>query len=232
MDGEPNLPPPSNSNLSRPINLHPSSRPPEPDFLRNVQAAFKRHRSIGTMQSTNLLPRRSVPPQRETSKSSGLYSGSKVDTNSCVQVASEVKEDASLSPPSFSGASTNTYDDKYNPFGAHVKEHQPANCNVVDMNVSSCVESKHCQWQRVLRRSSFLWPALLFHRHCVPQATFVSYSRADGHMATRMDLATRLDNLSSHMDSLALTEMEWEALIKQSLQISLAREETTESCLH
>uniref|UniRef100_A0A803L099 Protein kinase domain-containing protein n=2 Tax=Chenopodium quinoa TaxID=63459 RepID=A0A803L099_CHEQI len=163
------------------------------------------------MQSTNLLPRRSVPPQpqRETPKSSLHNSGLKVETKRSVEIASQPKnfdahtnerssvidpqEDASLTPPSFTGTITNTYDDKYNPFGGHIKDDQ-LNCKAgVDINVSSAAQSKHCQVLEGSRKVKF------------SQGT-------DGQMATRMDLATRLDNLSSHMDSLALTEMEWEAV--------------------
>ncbi|KMT20002.1 hypothetical protein BVRB_1g000250 isoform A [Beta vulgaris subsp. vulgaris] len=172
MDGEPNLPVPA-PQLSSKTNFNSSSlssSSSQPDFLRNVQAAFKRHRSIGTMQSTNLLPRRSVPPQRDTSSSSGFYSGLKVETKRCVDVASqpkifdghrneaavEAQEDASFTPPSISATITNTYDDKYNPFGANIKEDQPAvHCKDVDMNVSSCVESKHCQMPEGSKKVKF-----------------------------------------------------------------------------
>ncbi|KAF7141841.1 hypothetical protein RHSIM_Rhsim06G0108200 [Rhododendron simsii] len=41
-----------------------------PRFIRHVQAAFKRHRPLGTMQSNSIRPRRMLVPQREASKSS------------------------------------------------------------------------------------------------------------------------------------------------------------------
>uniref|UniRef100_A0A803M5A3 Protein kinase domain-containing protein n=1 Tax=Chenopodium quinoa TaxID=63459 RepID=A0A803M5A3_CHEQI len=207
-------PPPPAPSTSTPTPTRPTSS--EPDFLRNVQAAFKRHRSIGTMQSTNLLPRRSVLPQRETPKSSVHNSGLTVETKRSVEIASQPKnlhghtnerssvidpqEDASLTPPSFTATITNTYDDKYNPFGGHIKEDQLTCKAGVDINVSCGAQSKHCQMVEGSRKVKF------------SLASSANSQGTDGQMATRMDLATRLDNLSSHMDSLALTEMEWEAV--------------------
>ncbi|KAH7864104.1 hypothetical protein Vadar_025835 [Vaccinium darrowii] len=46
-----------------------------PRFVRHVQAAFKRHRPLGTMQSNNVRPRRVWVPQRETTKSSASNLG-------------------------------------------------------------------------------------------------------------------------------------------------------------
>ncbi|XP_061357983.1 serine/threonine-protein kinase MPS1-like [Gastrolobium bilobum] len=57
MDGKANLP----------INP-PDSSPP--DFLRHVQAALKRHRPLGTMQSNCIRPRRTLLPQRNVSNKS------------------------------------------------------------------------------------------------------------------------------------------------------------------
>ncbi|KAK6114808.1 hypothetical protein DH2020_007077 [Rehmannia glutinosa] len=97
MEGEPDLPAPPaeakffNPNRSRPINInHPdsinlsrtfnttctsttsSSSSSPPDLVRHVQAAFKRHRPLGTMQSNGIRPRRFLVPQRETSKESNI----------------------------------------------------------------------------------------------------------------------------------------------------------------
>ncbi|KAK9713831.1 hypothetical protein RND81_06G054200 [Saponaria officinalis] len=157
MDGGDNLPGPpvcSKTNLSRPINFNSSSSSSsssESDFLRNVQAAFKRHRSVGTMQSTNLLPRRSVVPQ---SKSSILGSGLTVATKRTVKVGGqandgdsvtvETQEDASLTPPSMCGTLTNTFDEKYNPFGGVPKDDQPnATGKDAALNALSRVELNH-----------------------------------------------------------------------------------------
>lgn len=55
-----------------------------PDFLRHVQAALKRHRPLGTMQSNSIRPRRTVLPQRRVSNSNEQAS-SKDSTNTVVQ---------------------------------------------------------------------------------------------------------------------------------------------------
>ncbi|GAB4844864.1 hypothetical protein Ancab_038255 [Ancistrocladus abbreviatus] len=180
MEGEVNLPAAqpvsSKSNLAHPINQDcsyptPSStstsfKSTSPDFLRNVQAAFKRHRPLGTMQSNNLMPRRILLPQRGTAKSSGLGSGIMVETSRSEEVVSlvqgrtvkssigrmketvpvvgEIQEDASITPPSFSGTITNTFEEKYNPFGEERNEHKPpTQCpKRNDSNISSYVESQ------------------------------------------------------------------------------------------
>ncbi|XP_074263556.1 serine/threonine-protein kinase MPS1-like [Silene latifolia] len=129
MNAEDKLPGPhltSQTNLNRSTNFNSSSSSSEPDFLRNVQAAFKRHRSIGAMPSSKLLPRRCVPPKRDDSKGSSLYSGIAVETRRCTNVGGHVsegecltvesREDASFTQPSICGT-TNTFDEKYHPFG-------------------------------------------------------------------------------------------------------------------
>ncbi|XP_021855720.1 serine/threonine-protein kinase MPS1 isoform X2 [Spinacia oleracea] len=173
MDGDPNLPVPqvsSDTNLTPPINSNSSSSSSssstsssgpnleERALLRDLQVFMKRHRSIGTLPPTNYLPRR-VPPQRETSKSSGLYSGLTVETKRIVETSErssviEAQEDASLTTPNFTGTITNTYDEKYNPFGGHMQE-EHLNYKDVDMNISSCVESKHCQMVEGTKRVKF-----------------------------------------------------------------------------
>ncbi|KAK7351140.1 hypothetical protein VNO77_10364 [Canavalia gladiata] len=45
----------------------PNSDSSSPDFLRHVQAALKRHRPLGTMQSNCIRPRRTLLPQRKLS---------------------------------------------------------------------------------------------------------------------------------------------------------------------
>ncbi|XP_010664251.1 serine/threonine-protein kinase MPS1 isoform X4 [Vitis vinifera] len=145
MDGEANLPAPSASanNLSRPIlpdsyqnrsitsssssssssSSFYSSSPP--DFLRHVQAAFKRHRPLGTMQSNSIMPRRILVPRRETSKITAsnvvptidakksqdvrpsMHQGNTgkelvVEIRNKVSVVGETEEDAPITPPSIS----------------------------------------------------------------------------------------------------------------------------------
>ncbi|CAJ1974184.1 unnamed protein product [Sphenostylis stenocarpa] len=59
-----------------------------PDFLRHVQAALKRHRPLGSMQSNSIRPRRTLLPQRKLSSSDPTNSqeqaSSKVSLNTLV----------------------------------------------------------------------------------------------------------------------------------------------------
>ncbi|KAD4385295.1 hypothetical protein E3N88_25463 [Mikania micrantha] len=92
-----------------------------PDFLRNVQAAFKRHRMMPELN--NLQPRRLVAPRREISKSLGLVIDSKTDESHDVSVKQDAQdsrmlmkntmtvttvnyESASITPPSISDMPT------------------------------------------------------------------------------------------------------------------------------
>ncbi|CBI19069.3 unnamed protein product, partial [Vitis vinifera] len=166
MDGEANLPAPSASanNLSRPIlpdsyqnrsitsssssssssSSFYSSSPP--DFLRHVQAAFKRHRPLGTMQSNSIMPRRILVPRRETSKITAsnvvptidakksqdvrpsMHQGNTgkelvVEIRNKVSVVGETEEDAPITPPSISGSITN--EDLYDVQRVQCKPHVP-----------------------------------------------------------------------------------------------------------
>ncbi|XP_073146728.1 serine/threonine-protein kinase MPS1 [Henckelia pumila] len=162
MEGEPDLPPPppADSNFfkpksSRPISVHPdsihlsrsfntistctsttsvSSSSPQ-ELVRQVQAAFKRHHSLGMLQPSGNQPRRLLVPQRETSKksilkpSSTIYakkgkeevaqgdrpSGSIPKSKTGVSVAGDNQEDASITPPSQWGASLNMQDENFKP---------------------------------------------------------------------------------------------------------------------
>ncbi|KZV42819.1 serine/threonine-protein kinase mph1 [Dorcoceras hygrometricum] len=163
MEGEPDLPPPpppADSNFfkpkpNRPISGHPdsinisrsfntistctsttsiSSSSPR-DLVRQVQAAFKRHHSLGMLQSSGNQPRRLLVPQRETSKKSILKpssttyakrgkeeivqgdrpSGSIPKSEIGVSVAGDNQEDASITPPSQWGSSLNTQDENFKP---------------------------------------------------------------------------------------------------------------------
>ncbi|XP_059453911.1 serine/threonine-protein kinase MPS1 isoform X2 [Corylus avellana] len=153
MDGEANLPvrPASERILIRPNTVKPqdtttsSSSSSSPDFLRNVQAAFKRHRPIGPAQSNILRPRRMLVPQREVSRTSDssvgpmvdakksqdvvslrqghMAKGSIVATKSAATVLGETQDDASITPPSISGTITKTFDESFNQFD--VQRDQP-----------------------------------------------------------------------------------------------------------
>ncbi|XP_022894785.1 probable serine/threonine-protein kinase mps1 isoform X2 [Olea europaea var. sylvestris] len=161
MEGEPDLPAPpaaekfTRLNLSRPININPdsislnrtfnttstctsttsSSSSSPPDFVRHVQAAFKRHRSLGTLQSNSIRPRRLVVPQRGTSKESNLnphltfdakksneeillnhgLMDSTSQSKKVISFATDAQEDAATSPPSECGSTINTQEGNFKP---------------------------------------------------------------------------------------------------------------------
>ncbi|XP_017980819.1 PREDICTED: probable serine/threonine-protein kinase mps1 isoform X1 [Theobroma cacao] len=204
MDREANLPvpPPSRAIPNQDTSSSTSSSSSPPGFIRDVQAAFKRHRSLGTVQTNGIMPRRMVVPQRTASRNVGAN----VDTNKsrdCVSlshgqlvkdkiIAGESQEDASITPPSITGTITKTFDENFNPFD--VDQDQPK--EVVDQKENNLiplrdVESQHVDGQRKVQ--------LLPGHHVSSQGAH------DG-------MATGLENLSSHMGSLALTEMEWDTV--------------------
>ncbi|XP_042012049.1 serine/threonine-protein kinase MPS1-like isoform X2 [Salvia splendens] len=132
MEGEPELPAPSaeakflNHEQSRPININPdsinlsrsfnttstynssasSSSHSPPDFVRDIQAAFKRHRPVAVMHR----PRRNVVPQRETPKESNLKPQSILESKKCKEDILQScriqsrrcanNDDVSITPPS------------------------------------------------------------------------------------------------------------------------------------
>ncbi|XP_057987022.1 serine/threonine-protein kinase MPS1 isoform X2 [Hevea brasiliensis] len=147
MDGEANLPvsaAPPPRNLALPI-INPdttssssasfsSSSPP--DFLKHVQAAFKRHRPLctKTMPTYSIKPRRTLVPQCEASKTavsdvdpkagmkkpehvipvSLTVKDSIMQTKNPAAVIRETQEE-SITPPSISGTITKTFDENFNP---------------------------------------------------------------------------------------------------------------------
>ncbi|CAA0827868.1 putative protein kinase 1 [Striga hermonthica] len=163
MEGEPDLPDPPpeakffNPNASRPINIQPesinlsrtfnttcssttsSSSSSPPDLVRHVQAAFKRHRPLGMMQTNGIKPRRFLVPQQESSKESNLKPQStnvvKRSTDDTLQgprlrgsipqskISGENHEAASITPPSEWGTIVNTNEE--NPKAFHIQRAQP-----------------------------------------------------------------------------------------------------------
>ncbi|THG17034.1 hypothetical protein TEA_026104 [Camellia sinensis var. sinensis] len=234
MDREANLPgslspsPSTKSNLVRPVNPDSNlsrsftstsssssslSSSSTSGFVRNVQAAFKRHRPLNTMQSNNLRPRRLLVPQRETSKittsnpgpaldltktqdelfgSQGLrvgdYNSQAVNT---VPVVNENQVDSSITPPSMTGTVTNTHEESIKPFD--VQRDQPrsfVDYKSNDIDASSLVEPQHVP--------------------LVDSQKKIQFSLGNNGRPCGADdqMATETDNLLSYMGSLALTEME------------------------
>ncbi|KAF3445706.1 hypothetical protein FNV43_RR10882 [Rhamnella rubrinervis] len=223
MDREANLPaPPATArSVIRPINPDSTSSSSSssfsssspPDFLRHVQAAFKRHRPIGTLQSNGIRPRRSVVPQREVCRSSVSRVGSLVDTKKSREVVStsqdlvvkdsdmqlkdmatvakETQEDASVTPPSLSGTITKNFGENINPFDMH-KDQIKSN---IDCNGSNRMSLLHSESQPI----------------DVQKKVQFAIARSANSQGADDLMAIGLQNLSSHMGSLALTEMDWVA---------------------
>ncbi|XVF64629.1 hypothetical protein PTKIN_Ptkin09bG0183500 [Pterospermum kingtungense] len=155
MEREANLPAPP-----PPANLDTSSSSSPPGFIRNVQAAFQRHRSLGTMQPNGIMPRRMVVPQRAPSRNVAVN----VDNNKpqdCVSlshrrlfmdnkiVTRESQEDASITPPSITGTISKTLGENSNQFD--MDRNQPK--AVVDKKDNNPipvqdVEAQHVDGQR------------------------------------------------------------------------------------
>ncbi|KAE8666623.1 hypothetical protein F3Y22_tig00112495pilonHSYRG00025 [Hibiscus syriacus] len=205
MDREAKLLLPPSGNLVRSIpnqdtSSSTSSSLSPPGFIRDVQAAFKRHRSLGTIQTNGIMPRRMVVPQRAASRNMGVN----CDTNKskdCVSLsngqlvkekinAGESQEDAFITAPSITGTTTKTFDENFNPFDVDRDQHK-----VVDAKENNLIPL-HVQSLNVggQKKVQFL-----------TEHNAVSQGADDG-------MVIGLENLSSHMDSLALTEMEWNAV--------------------
>ncbi|KAK4493189.1 hypothetical protein RD792_017952 [Penstemon davidsonii] len=233
MKGEPELPtPPAKSkflkpNLSRPISINPdstnlsrtfnttctsttsSSSSSTPELVRHVQAAFKRNRALGTMQSNVLKPRRCVFPRRETSKDSNLKPHSVVDvekskedipqdqrlrgsssqSKNVVSLTVQNQEDASITPPSEWGSTVNTHEESILYKAQRDQPGLSTRCGSNNAVASSCYEPENV-------------PAEVQKKVYFASECNVTSRGADDRMATGMD------DLLSHMGSLALTEME------------------------
>ncbi|QHO29986.1 hypothetical protein HN51_018418 [Arachis hypogaea] len=167
------------------------------DFLRHVQAALKRHRPLGSMQSNCIRPKRSVLPQQNLSGTATAA----VDVNKPLDVSSkqllprrikkataaaEGQNSASITPPLISGPCNDTYDGEgCNSFNAHVQQHQGKGVNTAGVLLagSSNVDG--------LKKVQF--------------SIDTNTSVQGAHVAK----GTELENLSSYMSSLGLTEMDW-----------------------
>ncbi|XP_011001427.1 PREDICTED: serine/threonine-protein kinase MPS1-like isoform X2 [Populus euphratica] len=181
MNREANLPVPSappQRNLFRPVTnaadttSSSSSSSSPPDFLRHVQAAFKRHRPLGIMQTSNSTkPRRTLIPKREASRTVASNVGPTTGTKSSqdvvplsnsnlpkknpVTVIRESHEDASITPPSFPGTITNTFDESFNPFDAQ-REQPKSAIDTKENNPMplTCIESQLVEGKRKVQFST------------------------------------------------------------------------------
>ncbi|KAL6525151.1 hypothetical protein OROMI_030744 [Orobanche minor] len=243
MEGEPDLPAPPpeakffNPNASRPINIYPdsfnisrsfsttctsttsSSSSSPPDLVRHFQAASKRHRPLGMLQSNGIRPKRFLVPQQETSKESNLKPHAANDVKKSKddilqdrrlrgpirqsKISGGNHEDSSITPPSDWGTSVNTHEEYPKPLPT--QRTQPGHSirsGINDAVATSCVEPGNAVAE-VQRKVHFSHENIAISRG------------ADDRMATGTD------DLLSHMNSLALTETEWDVAnqdIKQDSQ--------------
>ncbi|KAJ8551222.1 hypothetical protein K7X08_000592 [Anisodus acutangulus] len=133
--------PSESTNVSRSFTLSStttsSSSSSPPDFLRHIQAAFKRPRPLGKMQSNSIMPRRLVAPLRQASRGSTLNTDCTLEAKKtqdeislshrlmeCISqpknTASdtvEAQEDASM-PPSEYGSTVDAHEENYNSFNS------------------------------------------------------------------------------------------------------------------
>ncbi|KAK3019763.1 hypothetical protein RJ639_003750 [Escallonia herrerae] len=199
-DGEPNnlpaptAPPPKKNNLSRPINIDSNttssssssfSSASPPDFLRQVQAAFKRHRPLGGMQSNSIRPRRLVGPQRETSKWSNSNVGAVVETKKMqdeISVSQRVR-DYVMQTKSIVSVVTETQEDGLITCEEHLKHFDARK----DQPLATGGKNND-----------------------TVSSSFVEYEYAPVVDWANDRMAIGTDYLPSHMGSLALTEMEWD----------------------
>ncbi|XP_075650431.1 serine/threonine-protein kinase MPS1 isoform X3 [Castanea sativa] len=193
MDREANLPVPAAKNIIRPPVKPPDTTPSSsssssspPDFLHHVHAAFKRHRPLATRQSNILRPRRMLVPQREALTNSGSSLGPMVDAKKSQDVISlsrghMVKDSV--------GETKNT---------VTVLGEIQEDASITPPTVSGCKDDKAIP---LLHGESQQTDGQKKVQHSVG-SNAVSQGADDG-------MATGLENLSSHMGSLALTEMEW-----------------------
>ncbi|XP_061971036.1 serine/threonine-protein kinase MPS1-like isoform X2 [Populus nigra] len=182
MDREANLLVPSappQRNLVRPVTnaadttSSSSSSSSPPDFLRHVQDAFKRHRPLGIMQTSNSTkPRRTLIPKREASRTVASNMGPTTGTKNSqvvvplskdstlpkknpVTVIMESHEDASITPPSFPGTITKTFDESFNPFDAQ-REQPKSAIDTKENNPMplTCIESQPVEGKRKVQFST------------------------------------------------------------------------------
>ncbi|KAK4391130.1 Serine/threonine-protein kinase MPS1 [Sesamum angolense] len=203
-----------------------SSSSSPPDLVRQFQAAFKRHRPIdliqldtssdvlsdSTMQSNGIRPRRMLVPQQETSKESNMKPHSAIaakkskedvlqghrlmssirESKTTVSVTGDNQEDASITPPSEWGTTVNAHEENFKP--CNDQRDQPGLS--IRSGINDAVASSGVKPEKVLAE--------------VRRKVHFSTERIATSQGAHDRMATRTDDLLSHMDSLALAEMEWD----------------------
>ncbi|CAN4081353.1 unnamed protein product [Withania somnifera] len=139
-----------------------SSSSSPPDFLRHIQAAFKRPRPLGTMQSNGIIPRRLVAPLRQGSRGSTLNKDCTLEAKKtqdeislshrlieCISQPKDIgsdtveaQEDASM-PPSEYGSTVDAHEENYNSF--HSLRDQPRSFTGNRSNITAASVVTECE---------------------------------------------------------------------------------------
>uniref|UniRef100_A0A9I9CFZ6 Protein kinase domain-containing protein n=1 Tax=Cucumis melo TaxID=3656 RepID=A0A9I9CFZ6_CUCME len=192
---------------SNPETTSSSSSSSSPGFLRHVQAAFKRHRPLGVTQSNSIRPRRLLVPQRGVSRNPRSESVEEPETELSLSQDHVVKDlieqtkstmtiigesqDESITRPSISGLMTKSFDGSSAPDIHRDELVRGAGCQSRSTSSALNTGSQQVNGQKMVRFSV--------------KTNKISQGAHDL-------MASGLENLSSHMGSLALlTEMEWTA---------------------
>lgn len=160
--------PSESANVSRSFTLSStttttsSSSSSPPDFLRHIQAAFKRPRPRGTMQSNGIMPRRLVAPLRQASRGSIVNTDCTVEAKKtqdeiplshrlmeCISQPKnigsdtvEAQEDASM-PPSEYGSTVDAHEENFNSFNS--LRDQPRSFTGHRSNITSASLGTECE---------------------------------------------------------------------------------------
>ncbi|KAF5809489.1 putative mitogen-activated protein kinase kinase TTK family [Helianthus annuus] len=217
---EADLPPDnSDSNFHRSFNATTtsSSSSSPPDFLRNVQAAFKRHRMIPQLKPRRLVvrgePAKSSDPvihSKTRDESHNVLLGERVQdsilrTKNMRPSSSVDHEDASITPPTILGE-TNDEGNFVSINADRGQHHSGIGCTSSNTFASSVVEHAHGPLVDGPKKVQF---AL--------QKNARSHG-SDDHMTSGTD------NLLTHMNSLALTEMEWVGSNQSDVSYALSQD--------
>ncbi|KAL2231960.1 UNVERIFIED_CONTAM: Serine/threonine-protein kinase MPS1 [Sesamum indicum] len=168
--------------------------------------------SDSMMQSNGIKPRRMLVPQKETSKESNTKPHSAIDakkskedilqghrlmssireSKTTVSITGDNQEDASITPPSEWGTTVNAHEEN---LPCNNQRDQPGLS--IRSGVNDAVASSGVKPEKVLAE--------------VRRKVHFSTEKIAKSHGAHDRMATRTDDLLSHMDSLALTEMEWDA---------------------
>ncbi|KAI4320512.1 hypothetical protein MLD38_033984 [Melastoma candidum] len=157
-------------------------------LLRDVQAAFKRHRRLGVKQSNDIRPRRAVAPTGSLAPGAGARRFR--DSPALGRLGKKKIPDAETVMPSFPGMETKSFDESFNPFDVRMDQ---ASCDIdwkeKDLPPVNDTEPLGSSSRKV-------------------QVSMQGNITSQGPYA---HVATEPGNLSSYFSSLALTEIEFDS---------------------